>query len=96
MNKRASDKAKDLSNAAGLEAFCRDRLSFGPTLVCPLMMVWREYKLYCIIWGFHMVSTKAFVFHFEAQRGLYVGTRGKGRRRRFINGIGVLPNACDD
>lgn len=75
--------------AGGLDGFARDRCSFGPTLVVPLMMLWREYRTYCEEWSFDCVSPDAFRFWVEAQRGLHIGERGHGRRRRFVNGMGV-------
>lgn len=85
-----------LSVAGGLDGFARDRLSFGKTLVCPLFIVWRDYKEYCAEWGFDQVNAAAFVFWLETQRGIAIIERGHGKRRRCVLGIGVLPHACND
>ena len=81
-----------LSGAMGIDSFAINCLSFGPTLVCPLMLIWREYKAFCEEWGFYQGSTEEFVTWLENQDGVTITEHGRGRRRRCANGVGVLPH----
>lgn len=76
---------------AGFMAFGRDRLVLGPTLVVPLMMVWRDYKEFASTWGFPLGSPKQFHAWVLFQDDVEIKTRGQGRRRRFVTGMGILP-----
>jgi len=76
---------------AGFMAFGRDRLVLGPTLVVPFMMVWRDYKEFATTWGFHMGTPKQFYAWTIFQDNVEIKTRGQGRRRRFVTGLGIKP-----
>lgn len=79
------------AQTSALNAFARDRLSYGETLICPLLLVWRAYKDYCKLWGFHQVSAENFVFWIESQRHIHIVEKGRGKLKRAVIGIGVLP-----
>ncbi len=74
----------------GAAAFIRDSLAAGPTLVCPLRVLWREYEAYCGVHGFKAMMAPAFVDMLESL-GAAVVTRDpgtSGRLRRYVRGIG--------
>jgi len=76
---------------AGFMAYGRERLVLGPTLVVPLMMIWRDYKTFTASWGFPQGTPKQFTAWVLFQDNVEIKTRGQGRRRRFVTGMGILP-----
>lgn len=72
-------------------AFVRDRTVRGPTLMCPVRVLWREYRTYCRNWGFAPATPGQFVAWLGMEEGIRIRTGGRGRLRRVAVGIGVTP-----
>lgn len=82
----------------GLEAsfvsFAETRLTFGPTLVCPTRVLWREYKEHCEKWSFVAVDAEWFVDCLR-KTGVALKTGGGGRLRSYAQGVGFKSTADD-
>ena len=70
------------------QAFIRDRVVLGPTLVVPVRVLWWDYLAYCETWGFEPGSAADFVVRMELEEGVKLRTGGHGRLRRCFEGIG--------
>lgn len=82
-------------NFGPFEAFLRDRLRKDPALICPVMVLWREYLSYCELWGFVPGSASDFVTALGLEEEVSLRTGGSGRLRRVAVGLGFRAQALD-
>ena len=69
-------------------AFFRDRLTAGPTLCCPIRVIWDGYLDYCREWGFMPAKAETFVRWLADEEGVTLMEGGRGRLKRYAVGIG--------
>lgn len=69
-------------------AFVRDRLALGPTLCCPMRVLWKGYLAYCREWSFEPASAEQFTLWLLGEEGVAVMKGGRGRLRRYATGVG--------
>lgn len=71
-----------------LMKFVGERLACGPTLVCPLGIMWNEYVDFCDEQDLPSVEPAYFAAWMASFPDVQVEDRGRGRR---ISGIGFRP-----
>ena len=67
------------------------RCAGGETLVCPVRVLWNDYRRSCLRWGFDRATPVGFVRLLGALPGVSLVEGGRGRLRRCANGIGLVP-----
>jgi len=70
-------------------AFIRDECQVHPTLACPVRVLWGAYNSYCTEWGFEASEAHQFISYLLLEEGVRISAGGKGRLKRFANGIGL-------
>lgn len=78
-------------SVGGFRSWTRERLCLGPTLCCPVRVMWRDYQAHCAEWGFPPCSAVDFVALLREEEGVELAERGHGRLRRVASGCGLLP-----
>lgn len=76
----------------GLKAWIRDRCVLGETLVCPLRVLWNDYRAYCALHGFDQADVTRFVRFLGSDERVRLVDRGRGRLHRAAEGIGLRPH----
>ncbi len=79
------------SPEAGFMSWLDLRCVDGGTLVCPVRLLWDDYRAFCVRWGFDQAAPGTFVRLLGTLLGVRLVEGGHGRRRRCANGIGLLP-----
>lgn len=67
------------------------RCAGGETLVCPVRVLWDDYRAFCSRWGFDQAAPGGFIRLLGALPGVRLVEGGRGRLRRCANGVGLLP-----
>ncbi len=67
------------------------RCAGGKTLVCPVRVLWNDYRKFCSRWGFDQATAVGFIRLLGALPGVRLVEGGQGRLHRCANGIGLVP-----
>lgn len=82
-----------MASSPSVDAFVRDRVVTGPTLVVPMMVVWREYLAYCDRFGFDRAPGAHLRLALERLDGVSLTTRPTGALRTLARGMGLTASA---
>jgi hypothetical protein len=83
------------AQAASIASFIAARTVRADNLSCPLLVVWWDYVRYCERWGFTKAQAYDFVDCILSLDGIRLIEGGRGRLKRCIVGIGVMPITKD-
>ena len=83
------------AGAASIASYIAMRTVLGNSLACPLLVIWWDYLQYCRRWGFEVAPAYDFVPWLLALNGVGIIEGGRGRHKRCIIGLGVIPTEKD-
>ena len=75
----------------GLRKFAEERLACGPTLVCPLAVIWSEYVKFCDEEDVSGVPPDYFSAWMCTFPDVTIEEGGRGIHKKCLNGLGFRP-----
>jgi hypothetical protein len=65
-------------------------LTFGPTLVCPVRVLYSEFYYYCATMGLVADTPSAFVGQLALEPDIQIKQGGRGKLKKYVQGLGFI------